>query len=57
MLCRLIVDYACESDGCVVMAECITQLLEKEERGAAGGDKVHAASATQGPVPHFMVSG
>ena len=57
MLCRLIVDYACESDGCVVMAECITQLLEKEECGAAGGDKVHAASATQGHVPHFMVSG
>ncbi len=57
MLCRLIVDYACESDGCVVMAECITQLLEKEERAAAGGDKVHAANAALGPVPHFMVSG
>ena len=56
-MCRLIVDYACESDGCVVMAECITQLLEKEERAAAGGDKVHAANAALGPVPHFMVSG
>ena len=51
-LMRLIVEYACESGGCVVFAECIVQLLEKTDAESdSPGDKQAA-----GPVL-LMISG
>ena len=52
---RLIVEYACETEGCVVLAGGLMRLLErKDEQGASRGS---LRPSHAGLVPHVMISG
>jgi len=54
-LMRLIIEYACDSEGCVVLAGCLVQLLEKEDQ--VSDSRLHSRLSTSAAPHATMISG